>query len=149
MVKDEASRPFNENLKICVHPPFPCSPRIYLSPQLFYYQLLTVKLHLRPLISIRFLMWTLWENRSGTLSSVTAQTVAVQLHVLMQYHCTDWCSVTALTVAVRLHSLSVLPAVRPSYFSSYGTGNKQVVKFWTGRWRYVSLFSKTFFFVGF
>ena len=56
MVKDEASRPFNENLKICVHPPFPCSPRIYLSPQLFYYQLLTVKLHLRPLISIRFLM---------------------------------------------------------------------------------------------
>lgn len=56
MVKDEASRPFNENLKIRVHPPFPCSPRIYLSPQLFYYQLLTVKLHLRPLISIRFLM---------------------------------------------------------------------------------------------
>jgi hypothetical protein len=56
MVKDEASRPFNENLKIRVHPPFPCSSRIYLLSQLFNYQSITVKLHLRPFISIRFLM---------------------------------------------------------------------------------------------
>jgi hypothetical protein len=57
--------------------------------------------------------------------------------------------VTALTVAVRLHSLSVLSAVRPLLFFSYGTGKKQVAELWAGSWMYVLLFSKTFFFVGF